>query len=284
MSNNRTFMTQDWKLTPRDTVHARILSLPLIGLSAAVALLLRERRRRLTMERLGAATLETLLDAIDANNPVTGAHVRRVANYSLILADAAGLDEHVCRSIERVALFHDIGKIDGALTDIVEDASSLTPEEWSAIQTHPRCGADVLQPLDAFYPDLGKGVLSHHERWDGNGYPRKLSGRRIPLSARVVMIADTFDAITAARSYDEARSLKTATEAIAAGRGSQFDPDFTDLFLSPPVLEEVAAAMKKAHDPRRAKGKGRRSGSSDYAPDITFRWRKAARRPQPAGR
>src|SRR6478672_5500192 len=128
-----------------------IRHVPVVLLGALGALFTRERRRRLRLERLGAATLETLLDAIDANNPETGEHVRRVARYALILADAADVDEKTKRSIERIALFHDIGKIDGALHDIVNEKSRLTPSERRSIMTHPRGGADVLQPLSAFY-------------------------------------------------------------------------------------------------------------------------------------
>src|SRR3954469_22464244 len=135
-------------------------------------LLIRERRRRQAAERFAAASLETLLNAIDANDANTGAHVRRVAAYALILADAADLSAHECKSIERVALFHDIGKIHEALFDIVRENDSLSPAERRRIATHPAVGASVLEPLRVFYPDLPDGVLAHHERWDGTGYPR----------------------------------------------------------------------------------------------------------------
>src|SRR5689334_1161513 len=171
------------------------------------AILIRERRRREAAERFAAAALETLLNAVDANDAETGAHVRRVAAYALILGEAAELSEHECKSIERVALFHDIGKIHEALIDIVRDDRPLTPAERRAIATHPAVGANVLQPLNGFYPDLADGVLSHHERWDGKGYPRGLKGRRIPLAARVVAVADTFDALTHGRRYRDAEPV-----------------------------------------------------------------------------
>ncbi|MDO8501211.1 MAG: HD domain-containing phosphohydrolase [Gemmatimonadaceae bacterium] len=246
----------------------------LVG-AAAGALYARERRALNRVERLGAAALETLLDAIDANNAVTGAHVRRVADYALILADAADLDEREQNSIERVALFHDIGKIDGALSDIVDETTALTPKERKAVMTHPRRGAEVLAPLAGFYPDLPEGVLAHHERWDGNGYPRGLRGCRIPLAARVVAIADTFDAVTHARPYSRALSRSMGLEIIGAGRGKQFDPDLVDLFLSPPVVEAVEESMRKSHAPRKAGGKRRAGRRSGNAPDINFRWRSA---------
>ena len=255
----------------------------LVG-AAAGAFFYRERRERLALERLGAATLESLLDAIDANNAETGAHVRRVADYALALARAADLDEREQRSVERIALFHDIGKIDGAISDIVNDTKRLTRRERDAVMTHPRKGAEVLEPLAAFYPDLPRGVLAHHERWDGTGYPRKLQGEMIPIEARVVAIADTFDAVTQSRPYSHARTLESAVRMIANGIGTQFDPDLVDLFLSPPVIEYVGRSMRKAHSPRRAHGKRRRNHASAGVPDITFRWRTPSPVQRQAGR
>jgi HD-GYP domain-containing protein (c-di-GMP phosphodiesterase class II) len=252
--------------------------------AAAGALYLRERRARIALERLGAASLETILDAIDANNPDTGAHVRRVAEYALILADAADCTERQQRSVERVALFHDIGKIDGALTDIVNESTKLTPKEREAITHHPRRGAEVLQPLESFYPDLPSGVLSHHERWDGTGYPRQLAGKLIPLTARIVAIADTFDAITHSRSYRGAQSVNQAIAVLSEGRGTQFDPDLTDLFLSEPVMECVLHSMRKLQGPRRKSAKRRTALPRVETPDLTFRWRTKSLVQQNAGR
>ena len=234
-----------------------------------------ERRKRAALERLAAATLESLLDAIDANNPETGAHTRRVAEYALELADAADLDDRTQYTVELVALFHDIGKLDEAISDIVSEPTELSPADWRAVMRHPQKGADVLRPLGAFYPNLPKGVLAHHERWDGTGYPKQLHGTAIPVEARVVAIADTFDAITHSRAYSDARSLDSATEIISKGRGTQFDPDLVDLFLSPPVIAEVAKAMKRTHSPRRAYMTRRRKCVAGV-PDVTFRWRKQA--------
>jgi len=266
--------------------------LPLtLGATGGAAVLLHELHSRQNAERLAAALLETLLNAIDANDPETGAHVRRVARFALILADAADLDSHTQRSVERVALFHDIGKISEALFDIIHDDSSLTPEERAAIATHPQRGADVLEPLAAFYPDLAEGVLAHHERWDGKGYPRRLRGTAIPLAARVVSIADTFDAIAFTRRYRQGRDPHDAARRIAEGRGTQFDPDLTDLFLCPPVFECVEVAIREAvagkerekreHAARRrGKKPERRQGEKNAdAPDVKFRWRDSALAP-----
>jgi HD-GYP domain-containing protein (c-di-GMP phosphodiesterase class II) len=256
----------------------------LFGLTAG-GLMIRERRARIHAERLGAAVLETLLNAIDANDAMTGAHVRRVARYSLILCEALDLDERTCRSVERVALFHDIGKIHEAISDIFHESSKLTPEERRLVMTHPQRGADVLAPLTPFYPELPEGVLSHHERWDGSGYPRHLKGEQIPLAARIIAIPDTFDAITNSRRYNEARSMTEATRAIAEGRGTQFDPDLVDLFLNPPVteaIEEARAESKRPHVRHHHRRDGKKIG--EPVPDLKFRWRTSSVARQPRGR
>ncbi|HWL40251.1 MAG TPA: HD domain-containing phosphohydrolase [Gemmatimonadaceae bacterium] len=244
-----------------------------VGTAAgAGAFAFRERRNRTRAERLGAATLETLLNAIEANDAETGAHVRRVAAYSLVLGQAADLDERMLHAIERVALFHDIGKLHEAVTDIFHDVGKLTPDERLAVMTHPIRGAQVLEPLAAFYPELPKGVAAHHERWDGTGYPRGLKGKRIPLTARLVAITDSFDAITHQRRYAHAKSFKEAATAIAAGRGTQFDPELVDLFLSPPVLADIERESRRANGPKTTH-RNRRRGESQKAPDLIFRWR-----------
>jgi HD-GYP domain-containing protein (c-di-GMP phosphodiesterase class II) len=241
--------------------------------AAAAAVLVRREQTRRATERFAAAALETLLNAVDANDPETGAHVRRVAAYALILGEAAELSEHECKSIERIALFHDIGKIHEALIDIVRDDQPLTAADRRAIATHPAAGAAVLEPLRGFYPDLADGVLAHHERWDGKGYPRGLKGRRIPLAARVVAVADTFDALTHGRRYRDAEPMDFARQVLLEGRGTQFDPELVDLFLFPPVFAKVQNAEHEVvtWEPPVQKRKAR--NDDENVPDITFRWR-----------
>jgi HD-GYP domain-containing protein (c-di-GMP phosphodiesterase class II) len=241
--------------------------------AAAAAVLVRREQTRRATERFAAAALETVLNAIDANDAETGAHVRRVAAYALILAEAAELSDHECKSIERIALFHDIGKIHGALIDIVRDDQPLTTADRRAIATHPAVGAAVLEPLRGFYPDLADGVLSHHERWDGKGYPRGLKGRRIPLAARVVAVADTFDALTHGRRYRDAEPMDFARKVLLEGRATQFDPELVDLFLFPPVFARVKNAEHEVvtWKPPVQKRHGRHD--DENVPDITFRWR-----------
>jgi len=260
---------------PSDSATQPALVVPVLAaIAGAAALWLRQRRFTTRVERLGGAALETLLGAIDANDPVTGAHVRRVARYALVLAHARGVSEHESHSVERVALFHDIGKIHEALFDVIHDDRKLTPEERRAIRTHPARGARVLEPLAAFYPDLAAGVIAHHERWDGSGYPEGLRGKRIPLAARIVAIADTFDAVTHSRRYRRGRSIQRGRDVIAAGRGTEFDPLLVDLFLSPPVQERVIHEMRQAAAIEGGRLSHRpKHGEHLDAPDVSFRWR-----------
>jgi HD-GYP domain-containing protein (c-di-GMP phosphodiesterase class II) len=251
----------------------RTTPLALLGGTAAGFLLVREHHTRKASERLAAAALETLLNAIDANDSDTGHHARRVANYALILGDALGLPKHQMRELERVALFHDVGKIHEALFDIIHEDARLTPAERRAIATHPQLGYDVLAPLTPFYPELAEGVLSHHERWDGKGYPRALKGRRIPLTARIVTLADTFDAITHHRRYRGEQSIDRATQAIAEGRGTQFDPELVDVMLLPPVMARLREAHRESLKPKLHRSNRRAGRGEQHTPEITFRWR-----------
>lgn len=255
---------------------------PLVGITATV-LWRRSAERRQGAERLAAATLESLLGAIDANDDVTGAHVRRVAEYSLIIAGALDLPDVRQRRIERVALFHDVGKIHEALFDIVHDDSALSEDERRAIATHPQRGADVLAPLAAFYPELAHGVLAHHERWDGKGYPHGLRGAAIPLEARIVAIADTFDAVTHARRYRAGTDARKGADVIAQGRGTQFDPALVDCFLAPATFARIDAVMQATvsgeHESQASRtgpavvGGRRRYARERWVPEVSFRWR-----------
>jgi len=244
----------------------------LLGVAAGgiIAYEVHARRGQQAIERFAAAALETLLNAIEANDEETGMHVRRVAACALILADAAGLDDRAKRAVERVGLFHDIGKIHEALFDIVHEPKRLSASERRAVATHPARGAEVLAPLASFYPELPSGVLSHHERWDGSGYPRGLRGRRIPLAARIVTIADTFDAITHSRRYRGAADVSRAIEVLGAGRGTQFDPELVDLALLPPVIEEMSRVQIKTG------GRNQTGRHREQVPDVSFRWRSAS--------
>ena len=240
-----------------------------------------ERRKRQTFERFAAAALESLLKAIDANDAQTGAHVRRVAGYALILADAVGVDDKNRRTIELAGLFHDIGKIHGALFDIIHEPGKLTPAERRAIHTHPVRGAEVLAPIANFHPWLADAVLSHHERWDGKGYPRGLRSKQIPLAARIIALADTFDVITHGRRYRDGRTARAAANIILQGRGTQFDPELVDLMLLPPVFAQLTRALRNSAQLGKELPNRRDNRGNEKAPKIRMRWRTKTPSPQP---
>ena len=243
------------------------------------ALLIRQKRERESTARLAAAALESLLRAIDANDNDTGAHVRRVAAYSLMLADERGVGENERRTIELAALFHDVGKIHEALFDVVREPRSLTPAERCELERHPALGADVLAPIGDFFPDLTDAVFAHHEHWDGSGYPRGLRGRRIPRTARIVALADTFDVVSYGREYQDGRAADETAAIIASGRGTQFDPELVDLMLFPPVYERLMRAhrvfvRRGVVVPERRDGK-----QGEKAPSLKIRWRTRSHAP-----
>lgn len=223
------------------------------------------------------------MNAIDANDEMTGRHVRRTAAYCLCLGEVLELSESEQRKLERVALFHDIGKIHAALFDIVHEDDRLSPEERARIATHAQRGADVLEPFAAFYPELPVSVLAHHERWDGAGYPNALHGEQIPFYARVVAIADTFDAITHSRRYHQGEGFERGVAVIGEGRGTQFDPRMVDVFLSPAVQATIrrtyeqfgALGAPRAPRPQRADRRTRKGAhaTESSTPDVQFRWR-----------
>ena len=227
--------------------------------------------------RLAAISMECLLRAIDADDAVTGGHLRRVAVYSLLLTEKFPLRTRDRRSLERVALFHDVGKIHGALYDIVHSPQPLTAEERRAIASHPDRGAEILEPLGTFYPELPEGVRSHHERWDGAGYPRGLKGSEIPFAARVVAVADAFDAITFTRRYHAAESISAAVRALKEGSGTQFDPAMVDAFLEPQSFERARAICTPGTRPRRQTERRQdahaRVHQARPIAELSFRWR-----------
>jgi HD-GYP domain-containing protein (c-di-GMP phosphodiesterase class II) len=183
------------------------------------------------------------------------------------------VNEEMNSTIELAALFHDVGKIHEALFDIVHEPRKLNPAERRAIATHPWRGAEVLAPIAAFYPELAEAVLAHHEHWDGSGYPRGLKGERIPLPARIVSIADTFDAITYSRRYRDARAASDAAGIIMQGRGTQFDPALVDLLLLPPIFARLTRARRKWARIGQKVPNRSQSTASDDTPSISIRWR-----------
>ncbi len=175
-----------------------------------------------------SATL-ALANAVDAKDPYTRGHSERVLSYSEQLARAMDLPPQDVESIKMAAVLHDIGKI--AIPDkILHKPGRLTVEEFDVIRAHPARGEAILAPLEELRP-LRPGIRHHHERFDGRGYPDQLAGKAIPLHARIICIADSFDAMTSKRYYHNAKSPEEGLEEIARCSGAQFDPELAARFI-----------------------------------------------------
>ena len=169
----------------------------------------------------------------------TGLHVIRMSHYSHIIARAAGFDEARAEDLLHAAPMHDIGKI-GIPDCILQKPGKLTPEEWAIMREHPVIGARIIGVHTIGLLHMAHDIaLTHHERWDGSGYPRGLHGEEIPIVGRIVAVADVFDALTTQRPYKKAWPLNEAIAYIREQRGKHFDPRLVEVFLEqlPAVLE-----------------------------------------------
>jgi putative nucleotidyltransferase with HDIG domain len=184
------------------------------------------------LHALSIGTLEALARTIDAKSPWTAGHSTRVAEVALAIGRAMRFDAPALERLHRGALLHDIGKI-GISTDILDSPAPLTEEQKAIVQQHPALGARILEPLP-HCADILSMVLQHHERFDGAGYPAGLAGTAIALEARVLAVADVYDAMTSDRPYRRGLPARDAAVLISDAAGAQFDPDvvaaFTDAF------------------------------------------------------
>ena len=193
-------------------------------------------------------TLLRLAKAGEFRDEDTGNHVFRMARYSRMIAEQLGFSEDRCDLIEHAAPMHDIGKI-GIPDYILKKPGRLTPAEWQEMQKHTIYGYEILKDSPSKYLQLGSVIaLAHHEKFDGTGYPDGLSGDRIPIEARIVTVADVFDALTSLRPYKEAWAVEQALELLASERGQIFDPECIDAFLQ--NLPEVRRILGDLSDRR----------------------------------
>ncbi|PKM82719.1 MAG: hypothetical protein CVU89_04250 [Firmicutes bacterium HGW-Firmicutes-14] len=174
-------------------------------------------------------TIKTLITVINAKDKYTFGHSERVLKYSTALAGHLGLDEEQVKFIKYGAYLHDIGKIEIS-REILNKKGTLTDDEWLVLKCHPQWGADIIKPVSALQQILPQ-ILYHHERFDGKGYPVGLGGTDIPLNARILAIADSFDAMTTDRPYKRGLTLKTAVKELYRCSGAQFDPNLVELFV-----------------------------------------------------
>ncbi|HEV2146060.1 MAG TPA: HD domain-containing phosphohydrolase [Longimicrobiaceae bacterium] len=181
------------------------------------------------IETLFADALLTIASAVEARDGYTGGHVERVTRYAVATGRVLGVGEETLRHLWVAGLLHDLGKV--AIPDeILGKPGRLTPEEYGIMKRHPTIGASILERSSFLRPAL-PGVLHHHERWDGNGYPGGLRGEEISVEGRILAVADTYDAIVTSRPYRERQPEDAAVREIVRCAGSQFDPAVVSAFL-----------------------------------------------------
>ncbi len=198
--------------------------------------------RRQKVERLSSQIMETLAGTIDAKDKYTKGHSSRVAEYALKIAEKLGKSEKEQQDIYYLGLLHDIGKI-GIPDGIINKTSRLTDDEYEVIKTHPAIGAEILENISEL-PELALGARWHHERYDGRGYPDHLKGEDIPEMARIIGVADAYDAMTSNRSYRSVLPQSVVRGEIEKGKGSQFDPLFADKMIEM-IDEDVEYQMRE---------------------------------------
>jgi len=181
-------------------------------------------------QELFLETIRTLAAAIDAKDPYTKGHSERVSAYAMAIARHLGYDFDNVFNVRIAAILHDVGKL-GIQDNILNKPGGLTDEEYDIMRRHPGIGAQIMTPISKLKTII-PGIRNHHETWDGNGYPDKLKGEEIPMVARIVGVADTFDAMTTTRPYQKAMPLDYVTEKMKAMAGTRFDPDVVEAFTA----------------------------------------------------
>lgn len=199
-----------------------------------------EETQRLIIKQLGRAA--------EFKDNETGHHVIRMGHYSRLLGKAAGLSPTDYELLFAAAPMHDIGKI-GTPDNILLKQDKLTEDEWEIMKQHPTVGAKIIGEHDIPLLNAAREIaLTHHEKWDGSGYPNGLSGKDIPLFGRIVAIADVFDALISRRPYKKSWSLEKTCERLRSQAGKHFDPELIDIFLKPETFEQVEKIYREWPD------------------------------------
>ncbi|RIH90534.1 Cyclic di-GMP phosphodiesterase response regulator RpfG [Calidithermus terrae] len=216
-------------LRVKNHLETRRLHRALQGENSLLSEIVRDRTQELEAARL--EVLDRLARAAEYRDDETGEHVKRVAANAARLAEALGLDFNTVDVIRHTAPLHDVGKI-GISDLILKKPGKLTPEEFEVVKTHTVIGAGLLAGGRTEMLQVAERIArSHHERWDGSGYPDGLAGEAIPLEARIVSVVDVFDALTSKRPYKRAWTVEEALAEIAAQAGRQFDPRIVEALL-----------------------------------------------------
>jgi HD-GYP domain-containing protein (c-di-GMP phosphodiesterase class II) len=202
------------------------------------------------LEATSQELLEVMVKAIESRDPYTSGHSERVAALSRVIAqEIGGLSNDEIDKIYKAALLHDVGKMYEEFAPLLRKETKLTQEERELLQTHAVRSAELVGIVSSFKGTVLESVRSHHERWDGRGYPNGISGEGIPIGARIIMVSDTIDAMTTDRPYRKALTVDVVMSELQKHRGTQFDPQLVDLVLgSVTIRRRISAASQDAHN------------------------------------
>jgi putative nucleotidyltransferase with HDIG domain len=221
---------------------------PLLGLGLLVIPLFFVRhmyQMNLQLERVNKELLELMVKAIEARDPYTSGHSLRVSEYARSMARDLGLSIKQVDQIESAALLHDVGKIYEEFAPLLRKEGKLTPDERMLMQRHPARSAELAATIAEFRGPVELAIRHHHENYDGSGYPDGLAGDRIPLAARIIMIADTMDAMTTDRPYRKALTFERTLEELKRFAGKQFDPKLVELVANSANLRRLLGATSE---------------------------------------
>ena len=218
------------KVSSTEMTHYNSIDLKMLNtLASQTAVAIENARLYNDLKTSFIAIIDTLAETMDKRDPYTGGHTQRVKNYSMFIGRMLGLSEKQLQHLLLAAMLHDIGKI-GVRDYILCKKGKLTFEEYEEMKKHAEYGAEILKHIKILDNAL-PGVRHHHERYDGTGYPQGLSGKEIDINARIIAVADSFDAMTTDRPYRKAMSKSNSIEELRRNAGTQFDPEVVEAFL-----------------------------------------------------
>jgi hypothetical protein len=199
------------------------------------------------LEHSGQELLQVMVKAIEARDPYTSGHSLRVSEMSRAVAVELGLPARAIEEVETAALLHDVGKIHEEFAPLLRKEGRLTDEETALMQTHSQKSADLVGIISKFHGFIQESVRHHHERWDGQGYPYGLARKNIPLGARIILIADTIDAMTTDRPYRKRLPLDVVIAELQKCKGTQFDPELVDVVVASVAVRRLIGGTS-AHE------------------------------------
>jgi signal transduction histidine kinase len=231
-----------WVYVASGAAGAIALCIPLIGVRQLY-------KTNSELEQVNQELLELMVKAIEARDPYTSGHSRRVAHYSQLIARAIGLSGNQVERVRIAALLHDVGKIHEIYAPLLQKPDKLTPAEWEIMQGHPIKSSELVMTV-SHLADIVLPVRHHHENWDGSGYPDGLAGEQIPLASRIVLFADTIDAMTTDRPYRKALGEAQVRSELIKYRAKQFDPYICDKLLASPMFGLLFAPGQRIPTPQ----------------------------------